>query len=80
MTALVDACAAGDFGAARAIHRQLQPWMAAAFCESNPAPVKAGLAMMGRVANVVRLPLVPLADALTPTVRSALAAAGALHA
>lgn len=80
MTALVDACAAGDFGAARSIHRQLQPWMAAAFCESNPAPVKAGLAMMGRVANVVRLPLVPLADALTPTVRSALAAAGALHA
>ena len=30
--------------------------------ESNPMPVKAGLAMMGKIENVLRLPLVPLAD------------------
>jgi hypothetical protein len=37
--------------------------MAAAFVESNPIPAKAALAAMGRCANVLRLPLVPLADA-----------------
>lgn len=80
MTALVDACAAGDFRLARTIHRQLQPWMSAAFVESNPAPVKAALAMMGRLENVLRLPLVPLSDGFTSTVRSALATAGAMNA
>lgn len=54
--------------------------MSAAFVESNPAPVKAALAMMGRIENVLRLPLVPMADHLTSTVRSALATAGALGA
>ncbi|MBK6488699.1 MAG: 4-hydroxy-tetrahydrodipicolinate synthase [Gemmatimonadetes bacterium] len=80
MVALVDACAAGDFATARTLHRQLLPWMTAAFIEANPAPVKAALALMGRIENVLRLPLVPLADDLTSTVRSALVAAGAIHA
>jgi 4-hydroxy-tetrahydrodipicolinate synthase len=50
--------------------------MAAAFVESNPMPAKAALAMMGRIEDVLRLPLVPLADAHRATVRSALVAAG----
>ncbi len=80
MVTLVDACAAGDFATARTLHRQLLPWMTAAFVEANPAPVKAALAIMGRIENVLRLPLVSLADEFTPTVRTALVAAGALHA
>ena len=52
----------------------------AAFVESNPIPAKAGLAMMGKMANVVRLPLVPLAENLEPTVRAALVSVGALPA
>src|SRR5690606_23963702 len=79
MVALVDACAAGDEGVARVIHRQLMPWMSAAFVESNPAPVKAALAMMGRIENVLRLPLVPLADANASMVYAALVASGALE-
>lgn len=79
MVALVDACAAGDEGVARVIHRQLMPWMSAAFVESNPAPVKAALAMMGRIENVLRLPLVPLAESNSATVYAALVAAGALE-
>ena len=47
---------------ARTEHYRLLPWMQAAFVESNPAPVKAALAMMGRARNVLRLPLVPLSD------------------
>lgn len=76
MAQLVDACAAGQASQARALHERLTPWMRAAFVESNPMPVKAALALMGRMQNVVRLPLVPLAGAHTATVRDALAAAG----
>jgi 4-hydroxy-tetrahydrodipicolinate synthase len=63
---------------ARAIHNRLAPWMSAAFVESNPIPVKAALAMQGRIQNVLRLPLVPMSDAHTSTIRNALTAAGAL--
>ena len=77
---LTELCAAGDYAAARAIHHQLAAWTAAAFVESNPIPAKAGLAMMGRMLNVVRLPLVPLATKHESTIRSALASLGALTA
>jgi 4-hydroxy-tetrahydrodipicolinate synthase len=58
---------------------QLLPWMRAAFVESNPIPVKAALAMMGKLQNVVRSPLVPLAESKTAVVRDALVRAGALR-
>jgi 4-hydroxy-tetrahydrodipicolinate synthase len=78
MSRLVDCCRAGDFAAARALHERLTPWMRAAFIESNPIPVKAALAMLGRASNVLRLPLVPLREELAGDVRTALVAAGAL--
>jgi len=80
MAALVEACAAGDFATARAMHELLTPWMSAAFVESNPIPAKAALAMLRRIENVLRLPLVPLADAHVETVRKALTAAGEMSA
>jgi 4-hydroxy-tetrahydrodipicolinate synthase len=52
--------------------------MRAAFVESNPLPVKAALAMMGKMENVLRSPLVPMADARADVVRAALKRAGAL--
>jgi 4-hydroxy-tetrahydrodipicolinate synthase len=78
MARMCDAMRGGDIAAAREIHFKLLPWMRAAFIESNPLPAKAALAMMGRAQNVLRLPLVPLADAHADTVRRALVAAGAL--
>jgi 4-hydroxy-tetrahydrodipicolinate synthase len=45
---------------ARAIHRKFLPLMQANFIESNPLPVKAVLAMMGRIEEVYRLPLLPM--------------------
>jgi 4-hydroxy-tetrahydrodipicolinate synthase len=80
VTQLTELCAAGDFAAARTINQQLAEWTAAAFIESNPIPAKAALAMMGKMSNVVRLPLVPLADKFEPTVRAALVSVGALTA
>ena len=51
--------------------------MDANFLETNPSPVKAGLALMGRIVDVLRLPLVPAARATRDALRAALAAAGA---
>lgn len=78
MAELANACARGDFAAARALDAKLAPWMQAAFLESNPIPAKAALAMMGRVQESLRLPLVPLADTFRARVRLALEHAGAL--
>ena len=78
MTALVRLARAGDLEGARHLHGQLLPWMRAAFIESNPIPVKAALSMMGKMENVLRLPLVPLAGRHTAAVRSALVQAEAL--
>jgi 4-hydroxy-tetrahydrodipicolinate synthase len=44
--------------------------MDANFLESNPGPVKAALALTGRIRNVLRLPLVPV----TEKTRTAMAA------
>ena len=87
---LVESCA-GDVDArarvvvltaagARAIHHRLAELTAAAFIEPNPIPAKAALAMMGRMSNVLRLPLVPLAEKFEPTVRAALVSVGAVTA
>ena len=79
MADLVNAAAAGDFAGALAAHRRLAPWMSAAFVEANPLPVKAALAAMDRIENVLRLPLVPLAGANETAVLAALTQAGALE-
>jgi 4-hydroxy-tetrahydrodipicolinate synthase len=78
MTELVRLGRAGRIDEARAVHLRLLPWMRAAFIESNPLPVKAALAMMGKMQNVLRLPLVPMAESKSQTVRAALERAGVL--
>src|SRR5262249_20324334 len=49
-----------DWGTARKLHRKYLPLMQANFIESNPLPVKAVLAMMGKIEEVYRLPLLPM--------------------
>jgi 4-hydroxy-tetrahydrodipicolinate synthase len=79
MARLCDLAASGDAAGARKLHLQLIPWMRAAFVESNPIPVKAAMAMLGKMENVLRLPLVPLEERHSDAVRSALKTAGALR-
>jgi 4-hydroxy-tetrahydrodipicolinate synthase len=50
---------AGDFAGARAIQRKWFALMDVNFCEVNPGPVKAAMAMMGLLEPVWRLPMVP---------------------
>ena len=76
--AMCDAFDEGRTGEARDIAHRLADWTAAAFAESNPMPAKAALAMMGRIKNVLRLPLVPMKESYNEALKSALKAAGAL--
>ena len=76
MSELCECMRRGDVTGARTCHFRLLPWMRAAFVESNPLPVKAALAMMRKIENVLRLPLVPLDEKHAATIRGALAAAG----
>jgi 4-hydroxy-tetrahydrodipicolinate synthase len=76
---LTECLALGDLVQARNISQQLALWTLGAFVESNPIPTKAALALMGKMKNVLRLPLVPLADKYADQVRSSLESIGALN-
>ncbi|MFM8708574.1 MAG: 4-hydroxy-tetrahydrodipicolinate synthase, partial [Planctomycetia bacterium] len=77
MKALCTAFAAGDIAGAQALHRRLF-----GLCRdllglaSNPIPIKAAMAMLGRDTGEVRLPLVPLEAPLAAQLRGVLAAYG----
>ena len=60
MAAMTRAALANDWTAARALHRKYLPLMQANFIESNPMPVKAVLAMMGKIEEVYRPPMLPM--------------------
>ena len=60
MAALTRAALNNDWTTARQLHRKYLPLMQANFIESSPLPVKAVLAMMGKIEEVYRLPLLPM--------------------
>jgi 4-hydroxy-tetrahydrodipicolinate synthase len=63
MAAMVDAFFAGDLKKAKALHFKMTPMIDALFIETNPAPVKAALSLMGKIQYEVRQPLWKLSDA-----------------
>jgi 4-hydroxy-tetrahydrodipicolinate synthase len=60
MTELTRAALNNDWATARSLQHKYLPLMQANFIESNPLPVKAVLAMMGKIEEVYRLPLLPM--------------------
>jgi len=60
---LVDAFNAGNMEEAKRLHLYLLKISNAMFIETNPVPVKTGVALMGMCRDEVRLPLAPLAEA-----------------
>jgi hypothetical protein len=60
MAEMTRAALNNDWPTARTIHRKYLPLMLANFIESSPLPVKAVLAMMGKIEEVYRLPLLPM--------------------
>jgi 4-hydroxy-tetrahydrodipicolinate synthase len=76
MTALVHLLLSGDLQNARTWHYRLLPLMDANFLETNPAPAKAALEAMGRIQNVLRLPLLPVSESTAVALRAAMRVAG----
>jgi 4-hydroxy-tetrahydrodipicolinate synthase len=62
MAKFVSACLEGRWDAARSWNRKLYPLMKVNFVETSPIPVKAALAMTGRIHEIYRLPLVQISD------------------
>ena len=60
MATMTRAALGNDWSTARSIHRKYLALMQANFIESSPLPVKAVLAMMGKIEENYRLPLLPM--------------------
>jgi 4-hydroxy-tetrahydrodipicolinate synthase len=73
-----DAHAAGDAARARQLHYDALPLAEALFSEASPIPAKAALAMMGKIAPDIRLPLHAISEAPKEKLRAVMIAMGLL--
>jgi 4-hydroxy-tetrahydrodipicolinate synthase len=73
-----DAHAAGDTTRAKKLHYEALPLVDALFSEASPIPSKAALAMMGKMAADIRLPLHAMSEAPKQTLRAVLTQMGIL--
>jgi 4-hydroxy-tetrahydrodipicolinate synthase len=71
-----DACLRGDYATALKLQDKLMPLHTALFLETNPAPAKYALSVLGKCADTVRLPMVRLAEKTKAAVREAMVHAG----
>jgi 4-hydroxy-tetrahydrodipicolinate synthase len=78
MSAMWDASVAGDWKKARELYFKMLPLAEGLFVEVNPIPVKAALAMMGRISDEIRPPLYALAPQHQDKLRAQLRDAGVL--
>lgn len=76
MSRLVAFALEGDYAVARTLHETYYPLFRDMFCDTNPIPVKAALAMMGRIRPVYRLPLCEPSAAHMELIRTTLTKLG----
>jgi 4-hydroxy-tetrahydrodipicolinate synthase len=76
MAALCAAYRERDLEKAKALHFQMMPLTRAMFFETNPIPVKTSLALMGRIALELRLPLVEMVPETRARMEGVLKASG----
>jgi 4-hydroxy-tetrahydrodipicolinate synthase len=74
-----DACLKGDFASALKLQDKLMPLHTALFIETNPAPAKYALSVLGKCAEMVRLPMVPVTEKTRAAVREAMVHAGLIN-
>ncbi len=72
-------CLKGDYAGALKMQDKLMPLHMALFIETSPAPVKYALSLLGKCAETVRLPMVPVADKTRAAVREAMVHAGLIN-
>ena len=70
------ACLAGEYGSALALQDKLMPLHSAMFSDPNPAGPKYALALLGRMTEEIRLPLLPARDEVKEEIQAALRHAG----
>ena len=73
------ACLKGDYATALKLQDKLLPLHVNLFIETNPAPAKYALSLLGKCADTVRLPLVALSDKARAVVRDAMVHAGLIN-
>ena len=73
------ACLRGDYAAALVLQDKLMPLHQNLFIETNPAPAKYALSILGKIADTVRLPMVPLGEKSKAAVRDAMVHAGLVN-
>ena len=69
----------GDVATALKLHDKLMPLHNNLFIESNPAPVKYALSLLGKIEERLRLPMVPVSEPTRVAVRSAMVHAGLIN-
>ncbi|MEI6211567.1 MAG: 4-hydroxy-tetrahydrodipicolinate synthase [bacterium] len=67
-----------DLAAARQAHQRLYPLFRDLFLDTNPVPVKAALAMMGKIEESYRLPLCEISETVRTQLRKTLTSLGML--
>ena len=78
MAQLCHAAVEGDVKTARDIHFRLATLNKLLFAEPNPVPVKWAMQRLGLCGGTLRLPMVPMTDALMPGLEAAMREAGLL--
>ena len=73
------ACLNGDYATALSLQDKLMPLHSALFIETNPAPAKYALSVLGKCAETVRLPMVPVAEKTKSAIREAMIHAGLIN-
>ncbi|MEI7805180.1 MAG: 4-hydroxy-tetrahydrodipicolinate synthase [Hyphomicrobiales bacterium] len=73
------ACLKGDYATALKLQDKLMPLHQHLFIETNPAPAKYALSVLGKCADTVRLPMVPLSEKSKAVVREAMVHAGLIN-
>src|SRR5438105_5620320 len=69
----------GDHATALKLHDKLMPLHNNLFIESNPAPIKYALSLLGKLDETLRLPMVPVSEPTRVAVRSAMVHAGLIN-
>jgi 4-hydroxy-tetrahydrodipicolinate synthase len=67
-----EACLKGDFAAALRIQDRLTPLHAALFADPNPAGPKYALSILGKLANELRLPMLPASASAQAAIKAAM--------
>ncbi|MDP3981295.1 MAG: 4-hydroxy-tetrahydrodipicolinate synthase [Chlamydiota bacterium] len=76
---LIDAWDRGQIALAQQLNKELYPLSKVLFCQTNPIPVKAAMAMMGLIHNELRLPLSCLEDVYLPQLKKVLINSGLIE-